>query len=296
MAFAGSPAKRFHFSHAGFLGSRLSVIRASRAASVVLRAIVRAARLMPQHFKLRRGGGFGHSFYLRVKYKENTRTTKMVKARLREHPEDINRGGRPVGSRNKFPQLLRLLVLNAAQMSGFPTEKWITEPAVDDEGQPIWVEVKDKRGKTVLETKGENKGKPLLRKKMQRRKVLEWTGVMGAQGYLKFLAQEERNFFTRMLTLAQHQQESKSNEAVEGLQIPTLEELREEWIRRGLRPRDFDNMKTVTGIEAKQRVRLIEHDPNERRYGNTTKQSGKTTSTAAPESEQWWPEEVEDAD
>ena len=187
--------------------------------------------------------------------------------------------GRPVGSRNKFPQLLRLLVLNAAAMSGFPEEKWITEPALDDEGNQIWVEVKNKWGETQLETKGPDKGKPKLRTKMRRHKVLVWTGVEGAQGYVKYLAQEERNFFSKLLMLAQHQQESVRNDAIEELHIPTLEELREEWIRRGLRAVDFDKLKVVSGIQAKQRVKLIEHDPNERRHGRTKQQNTEATSS-----------------
>ena len=88
---------------------------------------------------------------------------------------------------------------------------------------------------------------------------------------------------------SQHQQDH-SRDAAEGLKIPTMEELRAEWIRRGLRARDFDKMKTVTGIEAKQRVKLIEHDHDERRHGSA-KQSGEVTSTTDPESEQWWTDE-----
>jgi len=130
---------------------------------------------------------------------------------------------------------------------------------------------------------------------MWRHQVLEWTGAQGALGYMLFMAQEERNTFSALLKLAQRQQEN-TRDAVEGLQIPTLEDLREEWIRRGLRPVDFDKMKTVKGIEAKQRVKLIEHDPNERRRNGSTKQSGKTTNTADPESEQWWPDEEEDTE
>ena len=116
--------------------------------------------------------------------------------------------GRPVGSRNKFPQMLRLLVLNAAAMSGFPEERWVTDPALDDEGQPIWVEVTNKWGETQFETEGKNEGKPKLRMRMKRRKVLVWTGVEGAQGYVKYLAQEERNFFSKLLLLAQHRRKS----------------------------------------------------------------------------------------
>jgi hypothetical protein len=113
----------------------------------------------------------------------------------------------------------------------------------------------------------------------------------GAQGYVKYLAQEERNFFSKLLLLAQHQQESIRNDADEGLQLPTLEDLRAEWIRRGLRAVDFDKMKTVTGVQAKQRVRLIEHDPNENRRNDSARQSGEATSTTDPESEQWWEDE-----
>ena len=178
----------------------------------------------------------------------------MPKKHIQEQP-NINRG-RPVGSRNKFPQLLRSLVLNAAQMSGFPTKKWIIEEALDDEGRVIWVEDTDPKTK---EPKKDSKGNLLYRKKMRRRQVLEWTGVQGAQGDLLFMAQEERNSFQALLKLAQHQQDTKGD-AVEGIQIPTLEDLRAEWIRRGLRAVDFDKMKTVTGIQAKQRVKLIGHD------------------------------------
>ncbi len=158
------------------------------------------------------------------------------------------------------------------------------------------MEVKDKWGETQLETKGPDKGKPKLRKKMVRRKVLVWTGVEGAQGYVNFLAEEERNHFSKMLLLAQHQQESVRNDAVEGLKIPTLEELRDEWIRRGLRAADFDKLKVVSGVEAKQRVKLIEHDPNERSNGRTKQQSREATSTIDPESEQWWEDEDGEAE
>jgi hypothetical protein len=72
-----------------------------------------------------------------------------------------------------------------------------------------------------------------------------------------------------------------------------MTELREEWIRRGLRAVDFDRMKTVTGIEAKQRVKLIKHDPSERSYGSK-QQNSEATDTADPESEQWWEDEEED--
>jgi hypothetical protein len=204
--------------------------------------------------------------------------------------------GRPVGSRNKFPQILRLLVLNAATTRGYPKEKWIIEPELDSEGNQIWVEVTDKWGETqYVEKPGPDKGKPQLRRKMIRRKVLVWTGVEGAQGYVNFLAEEERNHFSKMLLLAQHQQESVRNDAVEGLKIPTLEELRDEWIRRGLKAVDFDKLKVVTGVEAKQRVKLIEHDPNEnRRNGRTKQQNREATSTTDPESEQWWEDEEED--
>jgi hypothetical protein len=67
--------------------------------------------------------------------------------------------------------------------------------------------------------------------------------------------------------------------------------LREEWIRRGLRPVDFDKMKVVNGVKAKQRVKLIEHDPNERRPNGSKQQSREATNTADPESEQWWEDE-----
>ena len=110
---------------------------------------------------------------------------------------------------------------------------------------------------------------------------------------MNFLAQEERNFFSKLLMLAQHQQERVRNDAIEELHIPTLEELREEWIRRGLRAVDFDKMKVVTSIQAKQRVKLIEHDPNERRHGSA-KQSGEATCTTDPKSEQWWEDEEDD--
>ncbi len=96
--------------------------------------------------------------------------------------------------------------------------------------------------------------------------------------------------------LAQHQQENVRNDATEELHIPTLEELRDEWIRRGLRAVDFDRMKTVTGIQAKQRVKLIEHDPKERRNDRTKQQSREATSATDPESEQWWPDEEEDTE
>ncbi len=65
----------------------------------------------------------------------------MPKKHIQEQP-NITRG-RPLGSKNRFPQLLRQLVLNAATMSGFPTEKWIIEEDVDSEGNVIWVEVTD---------------------------------------------------------------------------------------------------------------------------------------------------------
>ena len=124
---------------------------------------------------------------------------------------------------------------------------------------------------------------------------MDWSG--GAQGYMNFLAQEERNFFSKLLTLAQHQQENVRSDATEGLQMPTLEELRAEWVRRGLRAVDFDKMRTVTGIQAKQRIKLIEHDPKEQmrvRNGRTKQQGSKATSTTDPESEQWWEDEEED--
>jgi len=129
---------------------------------------------------------------------------------------------------------------------------------------------------------------------MWRHQVLEWTGAQGALGYLLFMAQEERNMFKGMLKLAQQQQENTRSDAVEGMHIPTMEELRAEWIRRGLRAVDFDKMKTVTGIEAKQRVKLIEHDPNERRRNGSKQQNSEATDTTDPESEQWWSEEDED--
>ena len=214
----------------------------------------------------------------------------MVKPRLREHPGDINRRGRPVGSRNKMLQLLRTLVLTAATMSGMPTKKWITEEALDD-GNVQWVEATDPKTK---EPPKDKKGNQKYRKKMIRKQMLEWTGAQGALGYLLFMAQEERNQFQALLKLAQHQQDIKSD-VDEGLKIPTLEELRAEWIRRGLRPVDFDKMKVVPGIQAKQRVKLIEHDPNERRRNGSKQQNREAnreaTSTTDPESEQWWSEE-----
>jgi hypothetical protein len=201
--------------------------------------------------------------------------------------------GRPVGSRNRFPQILRHLVLSVADESGYPTEKWITEPAVDHEGRQIWVQDTDeKTGELLYEDN--NKKKPIYRKQMIRRKVLEWTGIQGAKGYLKYLAQEERNYFTKLLTLAQAQQD-RSVDTSEGLQLPTLEELRGEWIRQGLRAVDFDKMKVVKSIKAKQRVRLIEHDPKERmRVRNGSKQQDEAESATEPESEQWWPDEPEE--
>ena len=69
-----------------------------------------------------------------------------------------------------------------------------------------------------------------------------------------------------------------------------MTELREEWIKRGLRAVDFDRM---TGIEAKQRVKLIKHNPSERSYGSK-QQNSEATDTADPESEQWWEDEEED--
>jgi hypothetical protein len=210
----------------------------------------------------------------------------MPKKHIQEQP-NINRG-RPVGSRNKFPQLLRSLVLTAAQMSGRPTQKCIIEEALDSEGNLQWVEATDPKTNEPLKDK---KGNQLYRKKMIRRQVLEWTGAQGALGYLLFMAQEERNQFQALLKLAHHQQDIKSD-VDEGLQVPTLEELRDEWIRRGLRPVDFDKMKTVTGIQAKQRVKLIEYDPNERRRnGSKQQKSSAATSTTDPESEQWWSDE-----
>ena len=219
----------------------------------------------------------------------------MPKKHIQEQP-NINRG-RPLGSRNKFPQILRLLVLNAATTRGYPEEKWITEPALDDEGRQRWVQDTDeKTGEPLFEDA--KKKRPIYRKKMIRRRVLVWTGVEGAQGYVNFLAEEERNHFSKLLYLAQQQQENQRVDTTEGLHIPTLEELRDEWIRRGLRAVDFDKLKVVTGIEAKQRVKLIEHDPNERRYGSkqqqSAKQSGEAASAADPKSEQWWPDEEED--
>ena len=209
----------------------------------------------------------------------------MPKKHIQEQP-NINRG-RPVGSRNKFPQLLRMLVLNAAQMSGFPTTKWIIEEALDSEGRVKWVEDTDPKTNEPLKDK---KGNQLYRKKMIRRQVLEWTGAQGAGGYLLYMAQEERSLFQGMLRLTQQQQD-KGGGPDEGLPIPTLEDLRKEWIRRGLRPIDFDRMKTVTGIKAKQRVKLIEHDPNE--HTLSKQQSREAASTTDPESEQWWPDEEE---
>jgi hypothetical protein len=208
---------------------------------------------------------------------------------IAEIPDAINRKGRPVGSKNRFPQLLRQLVLNAATMSGYPTKKWIIEEDLDSEGRVIWVQ--DTHPKTGEKLFDEKSGKPIWRKKMRRREVLEWTGAMGAQGYLLFMAQEERNWFQAMLRLTQHQQDTRSD-AAERIHIPTLEDLRAEWIRRGLRAVDFDKMKVVTGIQAKQRVKLIEHDPNERRRNGRTKQQNReATNTADPESEQWWEDE-----
>jgi hypothetical protein len=49
------------------------------------------------------------------------------------------------------------------------------------------------------------------------------------------MAQEERTTFAGLLKLAQAQQENVRGDAGEGLHIPTLEELREEWIRRAYR-------------------------------------------------------------
>jgi hypothetical protein len=201
--------------------------------------------------------------------------------------------GRPVGSTNKFPQILRHLVLNAADKSGYPTEKWITEPALDDEGNTIWVEATDPK---THEVKKDKNGNIKYRLKMKRRRVLEWTGIQGAEGYLMFLAHEERNYFTKLLTLAQAQQD-RSVDHSEGLQLPTLEELREEWIRQGLRAVDFDKMKVVKNIKAKQRVRMIEHDPREPmrvRNGSKKQQDREAASATEPESEQWWPDEPEE--
>jgi len=197
---------------------------------------------------------------------------------------------RPPGSRKKFPQLLRQLVLTAATMSGRPTKKWIVEEALDSEGNVQWVEATDPKTKEPLKDK---KGNQIYRKKMIRKQVLEWTGAQGALGYLLFTAQEERNQFQALLKLAQHQQDIKSD-VDEGPQIPTREELREEWIKRGLRAVDFDRM---TGIEAKQRVKLIKHNPSERSYGSSkqsAKQSREATSPTDPESEQWWPDEEDE--
>jgi len=217
----------------------------------------------------------------------------MTKGRLREHPEDINRMGRPVGSRNKFPQILRHLVLNAADEAGFPTEKWIIEPALDDEGNTIWVEATDTKTKEPLKDKN---GNIKYRLKMRRRKVLEWTGIRGVKGYLLYLAQEERNYFHKMLILAQQQQD-KGVDHSEGLQLPTMEQLREEWIRRGLRAVDFDRIKTVKAIKAKQ-VKLIEHDPREpMRVRNASKQQEHEAESATdPENEQWWEDEPEEGE
>ena len=181
---------------------------------------------------------------------------------------------------NKTPQLLRSLVLTAATMSGKPTQKWIIEEALDSEGRVQWVEDTDpKTGEPITDKKT---GKLVYRKKMWRHQVLEWTGAQGALGYMLFMAQEERNLFRGLLRLAQQQQDAKGD-AVEELKIPTLEELREEWIRLGLRAVDFDKMTTVTGIKAKQRVKLVEHDPNERRRSGSRQQSSEATTTADPE-------------
>ena len=213
---------------------------------------------------------------------------KMPKKPLNE----ITGPGRPLGSRNRLPQL-RQLVLTAAETSGYPTKKWIIEEDLDSEGNVQWVKATDPRTKEPLQDK---KGNQIYRKKMTGKQVLEWTGARGALGYLLFTAQEERNQFQALLKLAQHQQDIKSD-VDEGPQFPTLEELREEWIRRGLRAVDFDRMKTVTGIEAKQRVELIKHDPSERSYGSSkqsAKQSREATSPTDPESEQWWPDEEDE--
>jgi hypothetical protein len=77
--------------------------------------------------------------------------------------------GRPVGSRNKMPQLLRSLVLTAAAMSGMPTKKWIIEEALDSEGRVQWVEDTDPKTKEPLKDK---KGNQIYRKKMIRKQVL----------------------------------------------------------------------------------------------------------------------------
>jgi len=175
-------------------------------------------------------------------------------------------------------------------MSGRPTKTWVVEEALDSEGNVQWVEDTDPKTKEPLKDK---KGNQIYRKKMIRKELLEWTGAEGALGYLLFTAQEERNQFqATLLKLAQHQQDIKSD-VDEGPQVPTLEELREEWIRRGLRGVDFDKMLTVSGIEAKQRVKLNEHDPSERSYGSK-RQNSEATDTADPESEQWWEDEEEE--
>jgi len=197
---------------------------------------------------------------------------------------------RPPGSRKKFPQLLRQLVLTAATMSGRPTKTWVVEEALDSEGNVQWVEATDPKTKEPLKDK---KGNQIYRKKMIRKELLEWTGAEGALGYLLFTAQEERNQFQALLKLAQHQQENAGSDTTERLHIATIEELRAEWIKRGLRAVDFDKMRTVSGIEAKQRVKLNEHDPSERSYGSK-RQNSEATDTADPESEQWWPDEPEE--
>lgn len=179
-------------------------------------------------------------------------------------------------------------MFTAAAMSGKPTYKYVIDPDLDDEGRVKLVPETDDWGKSIIDKRT---GKPVLRQKMIRRKVKVWTGAEGALGYLKYLAQENEALFAPMVKMIMDQQ--KDHKGVEGLQLPTLEELREEWIRRGLRAVDFDKMKVVKGIQAKQRVKLIEHDPNERmRVRNgSSKQDRDAASTTEPEDEQWWPDE-----
>jgi hypothetical protein len=142
--------------------------------------------------------------------------------------------------------------------------------------------------------KDKNKN-PVYRPQMIRRRVKEWTGAQGVLGYLKYLAQENEALFVPMVKMIMDQQ--KDHKGVEGLQLPTLEDLRKEWIRRGLRAVDFDKMKVVKGIEAKQRAKLIEHDPREPmrvRNGSKKRQEREAASTTEPESEQWWEDEPEE--
>ena len=146
--------------------------------------------------------------------------------------------GRPVGSRTKFPQWLKDLVVLAAELSGYPRITWVqaTNPKgkrlfkmrdkLNTNGKPI----KDKYGKIKRERSLDENGTPIPIMKEQR--VFEGEG--GALGYLLYIAQTYPQDYGGLL---KHCLQGKVpfDTEVDQNDRPTLpEELRAELERRGL--------------------------------------------------------------